>query len=85
MKQLPQRMCLGCRESKPKNTLIRIVRTPDGSICLDEKGKLSGRGAYICKTKACFERAKKSKALERALNVQIPEEIYQTLLMSVGE
>ena len=75
-KSLPLRMCLGCRESKPKTELIRIVKTPDGHILLDERGKTSGRGAYICRSRSCFEKAFRSKALERSLSVAIPDGIY---------
>ena len=78
-KALPQRMCLGCRESRPKNELIRVVRTPEGKICLDERGKMSGRGAYICRSRACFEKAVRSKALERSLNTPVPDEIKQSI------
>jgi predicted RNA-binding protein YlxR (DUF448 family) len=84
-KGLPLRMCLGCRESKPKAALIRIVKTPEGSILLDERGKTSGRGAYICRSRACFDKAFRSKALERSLSVSIPEEIFQKVLEKLDE
>ena len=84
-KALPIRMCLGCRESKPKNELIRIVRTPDERILLDERGKVSGRGAYICRSRSCFDRAFRSKAMERSLAVSIPDEIYQDLIRKLDE
>ena len=74
-KKIPMRQCLGCREMKPKKDLMRIVRTPDGSISLDFKGKVSGRGAYICKNAACFNKAVKTKAVERSLEIQIPAEL----------
>ena len=64
-KKIPLRMCTGCREKKPKHDLIRIVRKPEGEIVIDTTGKISGRGAYICKSKECFEKAKKSNALSR--------------------
>lgn len=60
-------MCVACRESKPKQELVRVVRLGDGSFAADERGKTAGRGAYICKAGGCFAKAKKSRALERAL------------------
>ena len=84
-KSLPLRMCLGCREPKPKTDLIRIVKTPEGSILLDGRGKVSGRGAYICRSRACFDKAFRSKALERSLSVSIPEEIYEEILKKLDE
>ena len=78
-KKIPMRQCLGCREMKPKRELIRVVRKPEGEICLDFKGKVSGRGAYICPNAGCLKNAIKAKALERAFSAQIPPEIYARL------
>lgn len=78
-KKIPLRQCLGCREMKPKKELIRVVRSPDGEISLDFKGKASGRGAYLCPAPACLKKAVRAKALERALSVSIPPEIYEKL------
>lgn len=78
-KKIPLRQCLGCREMKPKRELIRAVRSPEGEISLDFKGKAPGRGAYICPNAQCLKKAIKAKALERAFSTQIPEEIYRTL------
>ena len=78
-KKIPMRQCLGCREMKPKKDLIRVVRSPEGEISLDFKGKASGRGAYICHDPQCLKKAIKSKALERAFSTQIPPEIYDKL------
>ena len=78
-KKIPMRQCLGCREMKPKKELIRVVRSPEGEISLDFKGKASGRGAYICHDPQCLKKAIKSKALERAFSAQIPPEIYDKL------
>ena len=78
-KKIPLRQCLGCREMKPKATLIRVVRSPEGEISLDGRGKASGRGAYVCKDSGCLKKARKSKALERSLETQIPDEIYDRL------
>lgn len=74
-KKLPMRMCTGCSEMKPKRELLRIVRDKEGNISLDLKGKASGRGAYICNSKQCFEKALKTKRIERQLSVQLPQEI----------
>ncbi|MBP3654223.1 MAG: YlxR family protein [Oscillospiraceae bacterium] len=78
-KKIPMRQCLGCREMKPKATLIRVVRSPEGELSLDARGKKSGRGAYVCRDSACLKKARKSKALERSLDTQIPNEIYDRL------
>lgn len=78
-KKIPMRQCLGCREMKPKKELIRVVRSPEGEISLDFKGKASGRGAYLCPEPACLKKAVRAKALERALSVSIPPEIYEKL------
>ena len=78
-KKIPMRQCLGCREMKPKKELIRVVRSPEGNISLDFKGKASGRGAYVCPNSQCLKKAIKAKALERAFSTQIPLEIYEAL------
>ena len=78
-KKIPMRQCTGCREMKPKKELIRVVRSPEGNISLDFKGKAQGRGAYVCPDMACLNKAIKSKALERSLDIAIPEEIYAQL------
>ena len=78
-KKIPMRQCLGCRENKPKKELIRVVRSPEGEISLDFRGKANGRGAYVCPDPACLKKAIKQKALERALETAIPEEIYAQL------
>ncbi|MCL5058086.1 MAG: YlxR family protein [Actinobacteria bacterium] len=79
VRKIPQRMCVGCQEMKPKKELIRIVRTPQDSIEIDNTGKKSGRGAYICPRVECLQRASKEKRLEKALQRQISKEIYQVL------
>lgn len=78
-KKIPMRQCLGCREMKPKRELIRVVRSPEGEISIDFKGKASGRGAYVCPDAQCLKKAAKAKALERAFSCQIPQEIYDKL------
>ncbi len=79
-KKIPMRKCLGCNEMKPKKELIRAVKSPDGEISLDLTGKKSGRGAYICPDKGCFDKARKAKRLERALETKIPESVYDEML-----
>jgi len=78
-KKKPERKCVGCGETFQKQDLIRVVRAPDGTVSLDFKGKKSGRGAYICKNVACFKKARKAKRLERNLDTQIPESVYDAL------
>ena len=86
-KKIPQRQCMGCRERRAKKELIRVVRGTDGTVSLDFGGKLNGRGAYICPNAECLKKAQKSKALERSLEVPIPEEVYMRLAreMEVGD
>ena len=78
-KKIPLRRCAGCNEQKPKKEFVRVVRTPEGEIILDEVGKANGRGVYLCPKKACLQKARKAKRLERNLDMPIPEEIYQAL------
>ncbi|MGN0969863.1 MAG: RNase P modulator RnpM [Evtepia sp.] len=78
-KKIPMRQCLGCREMKAKRELIRVVRSPEGEISLDFRGKKPGRGAYVCPSPACLAKARKSKALERAFSTPIPAEVYEAL------
>lgn len=78
-KKIPMRQCLGCREMKPKKELIRVVRSPEGEISLDFKGKANGRGAYVCPQSDCLKKAVKARALERAFSAQIPQEVYDRL------
>ena len=84
-KKIPQRQCMGCRERKAKRELIRVVRSPEGEVSLDFGGKKNGRGAYICPDMACLKKAIRSKALERSLEVAIPEEIYARLEQEMEE
>ena len=78
-KKIPQRQCMGCRERKPKKDMIRIVRGTDGIVRLDFGGKMNGRGAYICPNAECLRKVQKSKALDRSLEVTIPDEVYERL------
>ena len=79
VKKLPIRRCSGCGERFPKNTLVRVLRTPEGEILLDLVGKRSGRGAYICKSLACLKKARKSRRISSSLECEIPEEIYDRM------
>ena len=78
-KKIPMRQCLGCREMKPKRELLRVVRSPEGAVSLDLRGKASGRGAYVCPNSECLKPARKSRALERALDTAIPESVYEEM------
>ena len=78
-KKIPQRQCMGCRERKAKKEMIRVVRCTDGTVNLDFGGKMNGRGAYICPNPECLKKARKSKALDRSLEVTIPDEVYDRL------
>lgn len=78
-KKIPERQCLGCNEHKPKKELLRVVRTPDGEILLDFTGKKSGRGAYICRDVSCLKKARRSKRIDRALDVSVPEAVYDRM------
>ncbi|MBC7959599.1 MAG: YlxR family protein [Vallitaleaceae bacterium] len=78
-KKTPLRKCLGCQEMKNKKSLIRIVKNKDDEFFVDLTGKLNGRGAYICHSDACMEKAIKSKGLERSFQCKIPDEVYEQL------
>lgn len=87
-KKIPMRQCVGCREMKPKKELVRVVRAPEeGGITLDFRGKAPGRGAYVCPDPACLKKAIRAKALDRALDTSIPQEVYDALekAMEVGD
>ena len=79
-KTIPLRHCLGCREQKPKNELIRVVRSPEGIVSLDPRGKAPGRGAYLCRNAECLKKALKQKQLERAFECALGEETRASLL-----
>ena len=79
VKKPPMRHCTGCGAELPKNELIRVLRSPDGVISIDETGKGAGRGAYICKKASCLQKARKTGRLNRSLNITISDEILQKL------
>ena len=78
-RKIPLRRCTGCHEQKPKKELVRVVRSPQGEIALDRVGKMPGRGAYLCPSAQCLAKARKAKRLERALDAQIPPEVYERI------
>ncbi len=78
-KKIPMRMCVACRQMKPKIELIRVVKTPEGEILASAGAKVNGRGAYICRDKTCIEKAQKAGALSRALDTQVSKEVYENL------
>lgn len=78
-KKIPQRKCITCQDRNSKKTLIRIVKNKDGEIFVDNTGKANGRGAYICASKDCLEKAIKTRALNRAFKLEISEKVYNDL------
>ena len=78
-KKIPMRQCLGCREEKPKKELIRVVRSPEGTLSLDFRGKAPGRGAYVCPNADCLKKALNSRAIGRALGCELPEALAEEL------
>ena len=79
IKKIPERQCLGCNEHRPKREMLRVVRTPEGDIVLDFVGKVSGRGAYICRDISCFKKARKSKRIDRSLDITVPDTVYDRM------
>lgn len=84
VKKIPQRMCNGCMEMKPKKELIRIVKSPQGEVSIDLTGKKPGRGAYICRNSQCLEKAYKSKKLNKSLETNISEEVFISLRAEIN-
>ncbi len=84
-KKLPLRKCTGCHEMKDKRQMIRVVKTKDGDMFIDKTGKANGRGAYICPSKTCFEKAYNNKGLERSFKTKIPQETYDALKEAMNE
>lgn len=78
-RKIPMRMCLGCQEMKPKKELIRVVRTPEGTVELDPSGKRNGRGAYICPHVDCFKAAVKGKRFQKALEIELSQQVSDEL------
>ena len=78
-KKVPMRQCISCRGMRTKKELLRIVKTPEGDVLYDDRGKVSGRGAYICRNAECYRLARKAKRFERAFSVKISEELYNAM------
>ena len=78
-KKIPVRQCVGCGEMKNKKEMMRVLRTPEGETVLDKTGKKNGRGAYLCISKECLQKARKNKGLERSFKMRIPNEVYDSL------
>lgn len=78
-RKVPLRQCTGCGEMKNKKEMIRVIKTPEDGIVIDATGKKNGRGAYLCCSKECYNKAVKSKAIERSLKISIPKEVYEAL------
>ena len=85
MKKIPMRMCVACREMRPKRELLRVVRTEDGTALIDRTGKRNGRGAYICSNRACFDRAVKTRALDRALEITLDPKTVEQLKTEITD
>ncbi|MCI5899358.1 MAG: YlxR family protein [Firmicutes bacterium] len=79
MKKIPMRKCVGCQEMKGKKEMIRILKTEQEGIILDATGRKNGRGAYICRSGECLEKAIKNRGVERSLKMSIPQEVYDSL------
>ena len=84
-RRIPTRSCVACRTSRPKRELLRVVRTPDGRVAVDDTGRVAGRGAYLCRDDACITRAIDRGALARALETTIPPELREELMAGLKE
>jgi len=84
-RKIPMRMCVGCREMKPKTTLLRVVKPQEADAYIDRTGKAAGRGAYVCGSIECLKKAEKSHALDRALDTKIEAAVYSQLEKQIGE
>ena len=84
-KKIPERMCLGCGEMKPKKELIRAIKSPEGEISIDLTGKKSGRGAYICRSLECFEKARKARRFEKSFSCRIDDSVYEEMANELGK
>lgn len=84
-RKIPLRKCMGCMESKPKKELVRVVRSAEGEVSVDATGKKNGRGAYLCPSVTCLQKARKARRLERALECTITDEVYTALESEIEE
>ena len=78
-RKMPMRQCIGCQQMKNKKELLRVIKTPEEEIVLDVTGRKNGRGAYLCFSKECLEKAVKTRGLERSLKTKIPQSVYEQL------
>ena len=85
VRKIPVRQCMGCNEHKPKQELLRVVRSPEGEISLDFTGKKNGRGAYLCRDVKCLRRARKSRRIDKVLETEIPDEVYDRMEREMEE
>lgn len=84
-KKVPMRQCVGCRELSNKKDLMRILKTPDNNVIFDDTGRMNGRGAYICPSVECLKKARRTKAIERSLDISIPDEVYDAIERQMSE
>ena len=84
-RKIPVRRCVGCNAQKPKKELVRVVRSPDGTVSVDPTGKKAGRGAYVCRSLDCLKKARKTRRIERSLDCQIPDEVYDAMEKEMAE
>ena len=84
-RKIPERHCVGCGETKEKKQLIRVVRTPEGDVVLDVTGKKSGRGAYICRSLSCLQKARRSRRIDKNLDCAVPDEVYDRMETELSE
>ncbi len=84
-RKVPMRRCIACREMKQKRELLRIVKCSDGEVSVDKTGRMNGRGAYVCNDSSCFEKAQKTKALNREFKTEIPDDIYDEIRKQMEE
>lgn len=77
--KIPMRMCLGCNEMKPKKELMRVVKSPEGEISLDFTGKKNGRGAYVCRSEECFNKARRARRFEKSFSCRIDDDVYEVM------
>ena len=78
-KKIPVRMCVACREMKPKKEMLRVVRPKEGDVFIDLTGKVAGRGAYVCNDPACIRKLKKGRLLNKVFSAEIPAEVYEKI------
>lgn len=84
-RKVPMRKCIGCQEMKNKKEMMRVIKTPEDELVLDTTGRKNGRGAYLCFSKECFEKAVKTKGLERSLKMSIPSAVYDSLKKEIEQ